>query len=276
MPNYREILDRYDIRPRRRFGQNFLVDTGYLDAIVDAAGLAGEETVVEIGAGTGNLTSRLAAKAGRVIAVEFDRDMLRALRGEIVSDNVDIIEQDALKADYREILEGAKGKAVVVANLPYNIATEIVFRLLDVHGLFSKMLLMTQLEVARRITANVGTKDYGVLAVLTNLWAKTAMALTVPAGAFRPKPKVDSAVIGFEMLDEPRVKIGDEDVFRKVVRTAFGQRRKTLANSLAANPFGMDREAVRGWLDGCGISAQRRAETLTMEEFAALANSVNR
>lgn len=279
MPSYRDILNKYGIHPRRRFGQNFLVDEKYLDTIVEAAGISDVDTVIEIGAGLGNLTVKLAAKADKVIAIEFDRDMAKALRGELAARNIEIVEEDALRIDYhalvsRHVSAGAKAKAV--ANLPYNIATEIIFRLLDARDRFSTMLLMTQLEVARRITSEVGTKDYGVLAILTNIRANTRIELIVPAGAFRPKPRVDSAVVRFDMLDRPKVDIGDEKRFRMVVRGAFGQRRKTLANALSAgNPFGFDRDAVKIWLTDCDISPDRRAETLTMEEFARLANYKN-
>lgn len=272
MASYREILSKYDIRPRRRFGQNFLVDAGYLDAIVAAAGLEREDTVIEIGAGIGNLTAKLAQKAGRVIAIEFDRDMLRALRGELKAANIEVIEEDALGVDWKKLV-GANTKAKAVANLPYNIATELIFRLLDAREAFSVMLLMTQLEVARRITADVGTKDYGVLSILTNLHANTRIELVIPSGAFRPQPKVDSAVIRFEILDKPRVELDDEKRFKKIVRAAFSQRRKTLANSLAASRiFGEERDAASRVLCECGIDPMRRAETLSMEEFSKLCN----
>lgn len=269
-------MKKYGIRPRKRFGQNILMDETYLDAIVDAARLSDADTVVEIGAGPGNLTAKLAACAGKVIAIEFDREMAIALRGEMKAKNVIIVEYDALRIDYGALVSAhlpPDEKAKAVANLPYNIATEIIFRLLDARSSFSIMLLMTQLEVARRITAEVGVKEYGVLTVMTNIFANTHIEMIVPGGAFRPRPKVDSAVVRFDIMDRPKIEIADEKRFRMTVRGAFGQRRKTLANALSAsNPFNFDREAVKKWLTDCGISPDLRAETLSLQEFARLAN----
>lgn len=275
MTTYRNILNKYNIKPSRRLGQNFLVDTSYLDAIVGEAQLNSQDVVLEIGAGLGNLTTKLASYAHKVIAVEFDRQMVRALRGELTCENVEIVEKDALRLNYRELLNGYDIKVKVVANLPYNIATEIIFRLLDCRDLFDKMFLMTQLEVAQRITAQVGKKEYGVLALLTNLWANTKIAFVVPAGAFRPKPKVDSAVVRFELLSKPKVAICDEALYKKVVKSAFAQRRKKIVNSFVNSSLGLDKKSTEEWLRSAGISAERRAETLTMEEFARLSNNLS-
>lgn len=275
MTTYRNILNKYNIKPSRRLGQNFLVDTSYLDAIVGEAQLNSQDVVLEIGAGVGNLTTKLASYAHKVIAVEFDRQMVRALRGELTCENVEIVEEDALKLNYRQLLKGYDIKVKVVANLPYNIATEIIFRLLDCRDLFDKMFLMAQLEVAQRITAQVGKKEYGVLALLTNLWANTKIAFVVPAGAFRPKPKVDSAVVRFELLSKPKVAICDEALYKKVVKSAFAQRRKKIVNSFVNSSLGLDKKSTEEWLRSAGISAERRAETLTMEEFARLSNNLS-
>lgn len=275
MTTYRDILNKYNIKPSKRLGQNFLVDASYLDAIVQEAQLNAQDVVLEIGAGLGNLTCRLASYAHKVIAVEFDRQMVSALKGELTCENVEIVEEDALKLNYRELLKGYDIKIKVVANLPYNIATEIIFRLLDCRDLFDKMLLMTQLEVAQRITAQVRKKEYGVLALLTNLWANTRIAFVVPAGAFRPKPKVDSAVVQFDLLSKPKVAIRDEALYKKVVKSAFAQRRKKIVNSFLNSSLGLDKETIEEWLRCAGISAERRAETLTMEEFARLSNNLS-
>lgn len=274
MTNYREILNKYNIKPSKRLGQNFLVDSSYLDAIVEEAELNSEDVVLEIGAGLGNLTRKLASRAGKVIAVEFDRQMVNALKSELKPANVEIIENDALKINYQELLKNYGVKIKVAANLPYNIATEIIFRLLDCKHLFDKMLLMTQLEVAQRITAQAGGKEYGVLALLTNLWADTKIAFVVPAGAFRPKPKVDSALVRFELLPRPKVPINDESLYKKVVKAAFAQRRKKLINSFLNSSLGLDKPSLEKWLKSADVAPERRAETITMDEFARLSNSL--
>lgn len=274
MRKYREILNKYNIKTSKRLGQNFLVDSSYLDAIVEAADLSAEDLVLEIGAGVGNLTMRLSAVAGKVIAVEFDRRMSTALRGELNAKNVEIVEDDALKLNYRELLKHYGGGIKVVANLPYNIATEIIFRLLEYKDLFDKMFLMTQLEVARRITADVGKKEYGVLALLTNLWADTKIAFVVPRGAFRPAPKVDSALVRFALLPQPKVHVDDESLYKKVVKAAFAQRRKKLVNSFLSSSLELDKSSVEIWLKAAGVDKERRAEEVTMEEFARLSNTL--
>jgi len=269
MPSIKTILSEYDIHPRKSLGQNFLTHDGYLQAIARAAELTKNDIVLEIGAGVGNLTKALATQAGKVIALEFDRDLLRVLRGELDIENVQILEADALKVDYHSIC--AAGKMVVVANLPYNIATEIVFRLFDARECFSRMFLMTQLEVARRYVAPVGSKEYGVISVLSGLWAKIKIEMIVPAGVFYPRPKVDSAVVRFEMRESPAADINSPEMFSKIVHAAFSQRRKMLINSLAAGAYlGLDKAAVLKWLDRAGVDPGIRAQNLTIEDYARL------
>jgi len=272
MAGIRALLEKYDIRPRKKLGQNFLVHDGYLKAIASAGGVKEDDTVLEIGAGTGNLTRLLASSARKVLAMEFDRDMLRVLRGELDQPNVQIIEADALKFDYGS-LEG-HGKLVAVANLPYNIATEITFRLFDARGCFSRMLLTTQLEVARRYAARVNTSDYGVLAVTTRMWAEVKLVMKIPPGAFYPRPKVDSGVVRFEMRDEPAARINSTRLFSKIVHGAFSQRRKMLLNSLSSyGPLGLDRKEVASWLEKAGVDPKKRAQNLSVEDFARLENT---
>jgi len=283
MAGVRAILDKYDVRPRKQLGQNFLVNDGYLGAVARAAKLTGDDVALEIGAGIGNLTKLLAAKAGKVLAIEFDRDMLRVLRGELDEPNVEILEADALKVDYRTLCPDEKSsgaasgapttgkKMVAVANLPYNIATEIVFRLIDARQSFKRLLLMTQLEVARRFAAKVGTKEYGVLAVSCGLWAKMKIEMTVPAGAFYPRPKVDSAVVRFDIGEKPAAEVSSFERYRKIVRASFAHRRKMLMNSLSSAPsLGLDKATVITWLEKAGIDPHIRAQKLSVEDFALL------
>ena len=256
------------MRPRKRLGQHFLTHDGYLGAIARAANLTRNDTALEIGAGIGNLTKQLAARAGKVIALEFDRDMLRVLSSELNLPNVEIIEADALKVDYSVL---SPERMVAVANLPYNIATEIVFRLIDARKSFRRLLLMTQLEVGRRFTASVGSKDYGVLAAVFGLWAQTKIEMTVPAGVFYPRPEVDSAVVRFEIRDKPVAEINSPELYSKIVRAAFAHRRKMLMNSLASNPsLGLDKNAVIAWLENAGIDPRIRAQKLSVRDFAML------
>lgn len=269
MAGIRAIFEKYDIKPRKKFGQNFLVQDGYLKAIARCAKLTKDDVALEIGAGIGNLTRELAVHAGKVIAVEFDRDMLRVLRGELNLDNVEIVEADALRLNYRELSPGKK--IIAAANLPYNIATEIVFRMLETHDCFSRMLLMTQLEVARRFTAKIGTKDYGPLAVLTGLWSSAKVEMILPPGAFFPRPKIDSAVLRFEIRDVPAAEINSPELFSKIVHAAFSQRRKMISNSLGSTlaPI-LDKKTLLEWLDASKIKPTSRAQELDVSDFARL------
>ena len=269
MAGVRAILQKYDIRPRKRLGQHFLVRDGYLGAITRASGVTRDDVVLEIGAGVGNLTKFLAARAGKVIAIEFDRDMLRVLRGELDVENVEIMEADALKVDYNSL--NPDKPMVAVANLPYNIATEIVFRLIDSRERFSRLMLMTQLEVARRFAAKVGTKEYGIPAAISGMWTEVKIDMKVPASAFYPRPAVDSAVLRFDIRDVPAARANSDELYSKVVHAAFSHRRKMLLNSLASSPIlGLEKAAVEKWLDSAGIDPRIRAQNLKVEDFACL------
>lgn len=250
-------------RPSKALGQNFLIDHGAVRGIVEAAELAPEETVLEIGPGKGVLTAALAEKAGQVIALEFDRHLAEQLTRDFAAvDNVRIIHADALEYP----LETLPAPLKVVANLPYSVATPILFKLLENRHRLSRMVLMFQKEVAERILAEPGGRDYGVLSVMVQAFTRPELEFILPPEAFRPRPKVDSAVVSFEIPSAPRVALADEAVFRRVVKAAFSQRRKTLRNSLKAL-LGERTEEV---LLRVGIDPMRRAETLTLEEFARL------
>lgn len=272
MAGIRTLLDKYDVRPRKKLGQHFLLHPGYLKAIASASGAKEGDIVLEIGAGIGNLTRLLASAADKVLAMEFDRDMLRVLRGEVDAPNVEIIEADALKFDFGFFKEC--GKLIAVANLPYNIATEITFRLFDARGCFRRMVLTTQLEVARRYAARVNASDYGVPAVTSQMWAEVKLEMKIPAGAFYPRPKVDSGVVRFEMRDEPAAHINSPALYSKIVRGAFSQRRKMLLNSLSSYPpLGLDKQKTAAWLEQAGIDPEKRAQNLSVADFARLENT---
>ncbi|MDH4099403.1 MAG: 16S rRNA (adenine(1518)-N(6)/adenine(1519)-N(6))-dimethyltransferase RsmA [Nitrospirota bacterium] len=250
-------------RPSKALGQNFLVDHGAVRRIVEAAEVDQEDTVLEIGPGKGVLTAALAEKAGQVVALEFDRHLAESLMSDFSgADNVRIIYADALEFPLETLPHPLK----VVANLPYSVATPILFRLLENRHCLSRMVLMFQKEVAERILAEPGGRDYGVLSVMVQAFTRPKLEFVLPPDAFRPRPKIDSAVVSFETPSVPRVALVDENAFRRVVKAAFSQRRKTLRNSLKA----LLGERVEEVLLTVGIDPMRRAETLTLEEFARL------
>jgi 16S rRNA (adenine1518-N6/adenine1519-N6)-dimethyltransferase len=250
----------------RRLGQHFLHDPSILGRIVDAAGLSREDTVVEIGPGPGGLTRLLAGKVRHVIAIELDEGLFMRLRSELAGrGNIDLIQGDALKFPF-----GTLGRFKVVSNIPYYVTTPIIFALLDSRENLETMTLTIQKEVAERIVAVPGGKDYGVLSIMVQYHSSPELKFIIPKEAFRPVPKVDSAVVHIEVLEKPRVIVKDERIFFRVVKTAFSQRRKTLANSLKG--FG---PTIRDILMRSGIDPTRRPETLSLAEFAGLADVLN-
>ncbi|MFO0754680.1 MAG: 16S rRNA (adenine(1518)-N(6)/adenine(1519)-N(6))-dimethyltransferase RsmA [Thermodesulfovibrionales bacterium] len=250
---------------KKHLGQNFLFDPSILHRIIEVSGIAPEDTVVEIGPGPGRLTLLLAEAARRVVAVELDEELYEKLRQEALGyRNVELIHADALTYPYEE-LEPFK----VVANIPYYITTPLIFRLIDAREKLKSMTLTIQKEVAERIVAGTGTKDYGVLTIMLQYYSTARIAFIIPRGAFRPVPEVDSAVIHLEIRESPKVSVQDERLFFATVRTAFAQRRKTLANALKP----LLKESREGLLQA-GIDPSRRAETLSIEEFASLADTL--
>jgi len=257
--------------PKKRLGQHFLVDQNIVRKIVAVAALRPDEAVLEIGPGRGILTRALCEQAGRVFAIEVDRS-LGAMLAEALAGctNVEIHLGDALEYPYESLASGT----VVVANLPYNVSTPLLFRLLNAHHRIDRMVLMLQTEVARRLVAGPGTKDYGILSVLTQYRAVPSLAFHVSAGCFRPKPAVSSTVVLLPMRGEPVVSVVDEPLFIRTVRASFAHRRKTLANSLRDEGFPSDR--ILPALQAAGIEPARRAESLVIAQFAALANELAR
>jgi 16S rRNA (adenine1518-N6/adenine1519-N6)-dimethyltransferase len=250
--------------PKKHLGQNFLYDPSILEKIVQASRLGPEDFVVEIGSGPGMLTGMLAARAAKVLAIELDADLLEKSKRKLSGyDNVELIYADALGYPYRD-LPGFK----VVANIPYYITTPIIFKLLDAKKNLISMTLTIQKEVAERIVAEPGGKDYGVLSIMVQYYAKPDLIFVIPKESFRPVPKVDSAVIHIEILNMPAVDVEDEEIFVSVVKTAFSQRRKMLSNSLKSL-----RGDVKEWLGRAGIAPNRRPETLSIKEFAKLSNT---
>ena len=256
-------------RPQKRLGQHFLIDPNIVRKIVAAAALRPEETVLEIGPGRGILTRELCATARSVIAVELDRRLIGPLAEMLTGrNNLDLRQGDALDFPYETLPE----RTVVVANLPYYISTPLLFTLLEAHGRIDRMVLMLQTEVAKRLVATPATPDYGILSVLTQFRTEPSLVFRVPSTCFRPSPEVDSAVVKFVMRTSLTVQVNDEKFFIRIVRAAFAHRRKTLSNSLRDE--GLPPDQVTKALEQAGIDSTRRAETLSLDEFAALSNKI--
>lgn len=253
------------MRTKKYLGQNFLFDPSILNKIVIAANINPEDTVVEIGAGYGSLTLLLAETAKRVIAIEYDEELFEQLSENIrFAENVEAVHCDALKFDFEE-LERFK----VVANIPYYITTPIIFRLIDARKNIESVTLTIQKEVAERIIAKPGKKDYGVLSLSVQYYTEPEIKFIIPAGAFRPVPIVDSAVIHIRMLQSPRIAVSDERLFFRLIKAGFSQRRKTILNALKT----VDAD-IKEILAKTGIDSNRRAETLSMDDFGRLCEAI--
>ena len=261
-------------RPRRRFGQHFLVDRTVVGQIIELVRPRPDEGVVEIGPGRGVLTRPLSATLDRLVAVEIDRDLAEYLRGQISAPGFRLVEGDVLDVDLCELAgEEEIQQILMVGNIPYNITAPLIFRLLEQLRCVSRAILMVQHEVARRLVAEPGSSDYSMLSVILSMHAEAAVRLRVGPGCFRPSPKVESAVVEIEFSASCRRPVRDEEVFNRVVRTAFGQRRKMLRNSL----LGLVQDGLRGDLKAIGEKADvdfvRRPETLSLEEFIRVSDA---
>lgn len=275
------ILKKYDLMPRKKFGQNFLIDTHVIGKIIDAAEITEDDCVLEIGPGIGTMTRHLCDRARRVIAVEIDRDLVKILREDILKDkdNLSIINEDILKVDVRKIAEEEnEGRPLkVVANLPYYITTPIIMGLFENHVPMKSLTLMVQKEVAQRMCAKPGTKDYGALTVAVSYYSECYLAANVPCNCFMPRPDVMSAVVRLSVLPKPPVEVKDPDRMFAIVKAAFGQRRKTLQNALMnAQGVSCTKEEVAAALEGMGLAPLARGEVLSLKEFAALSDILNR
>jgi 16S rRNA (adenine1518-N6/adenine1519-N6)-dimethyltransferase len=275
----REIMSRYDIRLKKSLGQNFLTDEHVLHKIVQAAELGRDTGVLEIGPGIGALTQALAERAGKVVAVEIDGKLIPVLTDLFRPyDHVTIIHGDILKLSLRELFQEhfTPCRSVhVVANLPYYATSPIVMHLLEAELPLDSIVIMIQKEVAERICASPGGKEYGSLSVAVQFYGEPEIVTIVPGSAFIPKPAVDSAVIRLKIRREPAVRVDDRKFFFKTVRASLAQRRKTIWNNLLS-AFGqdLDKQRLQAVLERAGIDPARRGETLSLEEFAALANAL--
>ena len=273
-----EILQKYNFRPQKKYGQTFLIDTGVLNRIVDAAEITVEDCVLEIGPGIGSMTQYLAERAGAVVAVEIDKNLIPILEDTLSGyDNVTLINEDILKVDINKIVEEKNGgrPVKVVANLPYYITTPIIMGLFESHVPLESITVMVQKEVADRMQVGPGTKDYGALSLAVQYYARPEMVANVPPNCFIPRPNVGSAVIRLIRYEEPPVQVVDEARLFALIRAAFNQRRKTLVNALSNAPkLGITKEQAAKALEGLALSSTIRGEALTLEQFALLAEKL--
>lgn len=269
----KQIAEKFDFGFSKGLGQNFLLDDTVLDKIADAAEI--EDGVLEIGPGFGVLTKRLAEEGKKVVSVEIDKRLIPVLDYTLSEfDNVTVIEKDILKTDVRELIKCEFGdkKISVAANLPYYITTPIITKLIEEKLPVKNIVVMVQKEVAERICANPGKKDYGAISVLCRCYTVPEMITVVPAGSFYPAPKVDSAVLCMKVLDKPSVSVKDEKMFFRIVKAAFAQRRKTLLNCLSS-AFDADKAQLSALLESVGINPGIRGEKLDTAEFAKISDA---
>ena len=277
MTSPRILLAAHNISPKKQLGQNFIIDPTFTEKIVKRAGILPEDIVLEIGAGLGALTIPLARRARKVIAIEKDRQIVPILNTEVLVSgltNISIIEKDILSVDISALIEDMDGKIVVMGNLPYNISSQILVRLIRSRAGISRAVLMFQKELAQRLTADSGCKDYGRLTVMLRYCSDIKKLVDVKASLFFPKPKIDSEILEIKFKKEIDHKAVDELFFFKVIKSGFGNRRKTLKNALAASELNIDPDTAERVLEKSNIDPIRRAETLTVEEFVRLSNTL--
>lgn len=269
-----EIIKKYNFAFQKRFGQNFLIDGHVIEKIIKAADIGKEDVVLEIGPGIGTMTQYLAEAAGKVYAVEIDKNLLPILADTLSEyDNVEVINEDILKLDIEELVKEEKGNLKVVANLPYYITTPIIMGLLEKHIPAKSITVMVQKEVAERMQAGPGSKDYGALSLAVQYYAEPYIAANVPPNCFMPRPNVGSAVIRLTNWDNPPVSVKDEKLMFKLIRASFNQRRKTLQNGINNSPdLSITKEQVVRALKELGLNEKIRGEALSLEQFAKLSD----
>jgi 16S rRNA (adenine1518-N6/adenine1519-N6)-dimethyltransferase len=273
MVSIKRELSEYGLTPRKRWGQHFLVDRNILNKVVHAAKLEKGDVILEIGPGMGEMTLALARQVNKVIAVEIDRELVKILREKTADfPNIIVIEGDILKISFEELYRQGHQQLKVVANLPYQISTPLLFGFIESRDLFSTLTLMLQREVAERMIASPGGKDYGPLSIFTQSVSDLSIQFYIKPSAFFPPPKVESAVIHMVWKERPLVRGEEEGWFKKVVKGCFGYRRKRLINALRHADLLLP-EDLEKRIEKIGIDSQRRPETLTIQEFARLADA---
>ncbi len=279
MTSPRTILTAWNLRAKKKFGQNFLKDPSTAEMIVRKSCLSENDIVLEIGPGLGSMTIPMAKTVDRVFAVDKDIRLEKALRSELLAagiHNVDIDLKDVLQADICEYFEKAGQKLVVMANLPYNISSQVLVKLIHSRHCVKKAVLMFQKEMAQRITAAPGTKDYGRLSVMLSYCSDIKVIADIKSSLFFPRPKVDSTVVEILFHSSPDLPADNEAFLFSVIKAAFGKRRKTLKNALSRSSLGLDSATTQILLKAAGIDPVRRAETLMVSEFVTLSNIIGK
>mgnify|MGYP001532727451 FL=1 len=275
-----EIIQKYQFAFQKKFGQNFLIDTRVLDKIISAAGITGDDCVLEIGPGIGTMTQYLAEHAGKVVAVEIDTNLLPILDETLKGySNVTVINSDILKLDMNKLVdEYNDGRPIkVAANLPYYITTPIIMGLFESNVPIDNITVMVQKEVADRMQVGPGSKDYGALSLAVQYYAKPYIVANVPPNCFIPRPNVGSAVIRLTRYQEPPVQVDEPGIMFRLIRASFNQRRKTLQNGLNNSPeVPYTKEQIAAAIESLGVPASVRGEALTLEQFASRANYFTR
>ncbi len=273
-----QVLQKHNFQFRKKFGQNFLIDPRVLEKIVDAAQVTEEDFVLEIGPGIGTMTQYLCERAGRVLAVEIDKNLIPILEETLADyENVEILQGDILKQDIRYIAEKYNGgKPIkVVANLPYYITTPIVMELFESRAPLANVTVMVQKEVAERMRAEPGSRECGAISLAVQYYAVPYLAANVPPNCFMPRPRVGSAVIRLDCREQPPVKVRDERLMFRLIRASFSQRRKTLQNGIANSPeLNFSKEEAGRAIERAGLPPGVRGEKLGLPEFAALADEL--
>ena len=271
-----ELVKKHGFKYTKSLGQNFLIDDNIVDKIVAGSGIGPGDKIIEVGPGIGTLTREMASRAQNLMAVEIDKNLIPILEDTLGDyDNVKIVNEDIIKADIRGLIDENLGGGPVklVANLPYYITTPIIMRFLEENINVTDIVVMVQKEVAERMNAQPGGKDFGALSVAVQYYCDTEIVAKVPRHLFVPQPNVDSIVIALRVRPERKYKVDDEDLYFKVVKAAFGQRRKTLLNSISSMG-NLSKDQVKEALEEAGIDPKRRGETLSLDEFAILSNVI--
>ena len=277
MTSPRILLAAYNLHPKKQLGQNFLSDPSTAKMIATLSGITSEDVVLEIGAGLGALTIPIAQTAKKVYAIEKDRRLIDLLKTEILVNrlsNVELMEVNILKFDINRLAENVGHKILIIGNLPYNISSQIIVKLIKSRSAVIRAVFMFQKELARRITAQPGCKDYGRLTVMLGYCAKIKKLADVKAHQFFPKPKVDSELLEIRFFETIECPANNEALLFKVIKGAFGQRRKTLKNALAGSELDIDAKTAQNVLNKAGIDSSLRAETLTISQFVTLSNGI--
>ncbi|HGM3506194.1 TPA: 16S rRNA (adenine(1518)-N(6)/adenine(1519)-N(6))-dimethyltransferase RsmA [Clostridioides difficile] len=273
----KEVVQKYNFKFSKSLGQNFLIDSNIIDKILVGARIKEGDNIIEVGPGIGTLTREMGKVAEKVVAIEIDRNLIPILKDTLSDlDNTEVVNQDILKVDIQELIKDKLngGPVKLVANLPYYITTPIVMKFLEEDIPVTDIVVMVQKEVADRMNAIPGTKDYGALSIAVQYYCETEIVAKAPRHMFIPQPNVDSTVIGLHVRAERKYDVHNEEIFFKTVKASFGQRRKTLLNSLGGLGF-LNKDEIREILKEASIDEKRRGETLSIEEFSVLSNIIN-